>query len=500
MKQAYRYITFVMALLYCGCLFAQTEQPPNILFIIADDLGYGDLQCYGNPVIETPNINRLAADGTMFTQYYSPSPLCAPARAAMLTGRYNHRTGAVDVSSNRGIDRIALSEKTIGDYFQTLGYHTALIGKWHNGLYDTRYLPNNRGFDYFFGFLNGIQDYYRWNLNRNGINEESDGRYLTDVLTNDALSYLELHQEDPFLLVLSYHAPHSPFQAPEKMVRKYRQKANGQYGETVAAIYAMIEVMDQGIGRIMHQLDALGLRQNTIVVFTSDNGPILSGTGVDITTQRFNGALTGMKGWTWEGGVKVPAIIQWPDHLPSGKVFSEPVHGIDWLPTFWELAGRNLSQLPVLDGLSLVPLLKNGKQDALQERPLFFQKNRYYPVKLSDAAVRQGRWKLYWPAIPETMQKENQKDSPSVTKGTTEPHWLMPVDTVIPKWEHVSPLPAKLFDLGADPSERYDVSGKHPGIKKQLQYRYDAWFEDVMVDYERSWAEIKAAERQRHEQ
>ena len=210
MKQAYKGILFIIALLGSGCLFAQTERPPNILFIVADDLGYGDLQCYGNPVLETPNINQLAADGMLFTQYYSPSPLCAPARAALLTGRYNHRTGAVDVSSNRGIDRIALSEKTLGDYFQTLGYHTALIGKWHNGLYDPRYLPNKRGFDYFYGFLNGIQDYYQWNLNRNGINEKSDGRYLTDVLTDDALSYLKTHQEETVLFGVSVPHPAQP--------------------------------------------------------------------------------------------------------------------------------------------------------------------------------------------------------------------------------------------------------------------------------------------------
>ena len=146
-----------------------SERQPNVLFIIADDLGIGDLQCYGNPYVDTPAINSLANDGVLFTDHYAPSPLCAPSRAGYLTGRFNHRTGAVDVPSNRGLDRIALSEKTFGDYFRSAGYATSLIGKWHNGLYCRDYLPHQRGFDLFFGFPNGGQDYWKWNLLRNDV-------------------------------------------------------------------------------------------------------------------------------------------------------------------------------------------------------------------------------------------------------------------------------------------------------------------------------------------
>jgi len=474
-----------------GCVHEQENSlRPNVLFIVADDLGYGDLQCYGNPYIETPNINRLASEGVRLTRYYSPSPLCAPARAALLTGLYNHRTGAIDVSSNRGIDRIALSIKTSGDRMKDIGYATAMIGKWHNGLYDERYLPYNRGFDYFYGFLNGIQDYYDWNLNRNGVNVTSDGTYLTDELTSDAITYVEKYKDDPFFLMVNYHAPHSPFQAPEKIIEKYIKKSNGDYGQTVATIYAMIEVMDTGIGRILDKLDALGIAENTIVIFTSDNGPILTGKSFDNTSVRFNGQWSGMKGWTWEGGIRVPAIVRWTGKIPSAKVLDEPVSGIDWLPTFFDLIGDR-QEPAVFDGISIAPLLQGN---SIEERPLFFQKNRYHPVAHSDAAVELGDWKLYWPAIPETMKKES-KDNVSVREGTTVPHWLMPIDTIIPKWEGVTPLEPRLFNLALDPSENYDISKQNPEIVKEMINRYDGWFEDVMEDYEKSWSEIKALER-----
>ena len=174
--------------------------PTNILFILADDMGYGDIARYGNRYIRTPNLDRLAEDGVTLTQHYSASPLCAPARAALLTGRYNHRTGAVDVPSNRGLDRIALDETTIADVFAGAGYATGMVGKWHNGLHDMRYHPHNRGFQEFLGFLNGGMDYYTRSLDRNGTTERSDGRYLTDVFTDEAVQFIDRHQEEPFFL------------------------------------------------------------------------------------------------------------------------------------------------------------------------------------------------------------------------------------------------------------------------------------------------------------
>jgi len=176
---------------------------PNIVFILADDLGYGDLGLFGNEIVRTPHLDALGREGVVLTQHYSASPLCAPARAALLTGRYNHRTGAVDVPSNRGLDRIALSEKTIGDIFGQAGYRTGMVGKWHNGLHDMRFHPNARGFSEFAGFLNGGMDYYQWVLDRNGSPEPSDGRYLTDVFTAEACDFIHRHREEPFLLYLA---------------------------------------------------------------------------------------------------------------------------------------------------------------------------------------------------------------------------------------------------------------------------------------------------------
>jgi len=315
---------------------ASTSRPPNVLFIVADDLGIGDLACYGNSYISTPRLDRLAAEGIRLSDYYAASPLCAPSRAALLTGRYNHRTGAVDVSSNRGIDRLALSEKTFGDYFRHAGYATALIGKWHNGLYHPRYLPHERGFDLFYGFANGGHDYWQWHLMRNGQTESSDGRYLTDALTDEAIAFVEKNRDRPFALFLAHPAPHSPFQAPQALIDAYLKKGQGTYGKAVATIYAMIEAMDTGIGRVVDRLEELGLHDHTWIVFTSDNGAILGNSGEfpGESTDRFHGPFRGNKDTIYEQGIRVPAIVSWRGRFPSGTVVSTPVHGCDWLPTF----------------------------------------------------------------------------------------------------------------------------------------------------------------------
>jgi arylsulfatase A-like enzyme len=223
---------------------------PNVIFILADDLGWGDLVCYGNPVIDTPVLDALDARGVRFTAHYSPSPLCAPARAGYLTGRFNHRTGAVDVPSNRGLDRIDLSELTFGDWFRQAGYATALLGKWHNGLYAREQLPHHRGFDLFWGFPNGGQDYWRWNVLHNDAVIPHDGRYLTDALNDEAVRFVRTPRDRPFALLLAHHAPHSPLQAPQPLVAKYRSRLGGDPSEAVAVTYAMIEAMHAGLGRV----------------------------------------------------------------------------------------------------------------------------------------------------------------------------------------------------------------------------------------------------------
>lgn len=479
--------------LWCGLVIGglasegqpAATRPPNVLFILADDLGYGDLRCYGNPYVDTPVIDKLAQDGVRLTQHYSPSPLCAPARAGFLTGRFNHRTGAVDVPSNRGLDRMALSEKTFGDYFRHAGYATALIGKWHSGLYCRDYLPHRRGFDLFYGFPNGGQDYWRWHLQRNDAVEKSDGRYMTDVFNEEAIAFIRSCKQKPFALFLAHHAPHQPFQAPEPLVQKYRQRLGQAAGATVAIIYAMIEAMDTGLGKVFQTLKDEGLWEKTIIVFTSDNGAQLGPDGSGGSTMRYHANLSGNKGDVGEQGIRVPAIVCWPGHVAGGQVLNSPAHGCDWLPTLYRLTGATAPQgAKPFDGVDLMPLLQGHATKELENRVLPFQKNRNLPVAHSDAAIRREQWKLYWPGVPATMKKDLAQDNPSYERGLVNPHWEMPLDRAL---EDISKVPGekpRLFDLSADPEEKHNVAAAHPELVAELAKRYDAWFASVIADWQ----------------
>ncbi len=337
---------------------------PNVIVILADDLGYGDLAIYGNPDLKTPHLDRLAGEGLRLTQHYSGSPLCAPARASLLTGRYNHRTGALSVESNRGLDRIALRETTIAEVFKAAGYATGMIGKWHNGLHDMRYHPNQRGFDEFCGFLNGGMDYWDWIIETNSQPQRSDGTYLTDHFTHEAVQFIERHRQNPFFLYLAYNAPHSPLEAPDDLVNAYIE--SGQLNTAVSTLYAMIERMDAGIGRVLDALELHGLADNTLVLFTSDNGPWLGNDkigGDSFSMQRFNGPFRGMKQDVLEGGIRVPAILRWHDGLPSGEEYHDMIHFTDWLPTLAQACGIDRqSDLP-LDGINQLFTLRGERNN-----------------------------------------------------------------------------------------------------------------------------------------
>ncbi len=464
---------------------SQTTRP-NVIFILADDLGVGDLACYNNPYLETPVIDGLAKKGIRLTNCCTGSALSAPSRAAILTGRYNHRTGAIDVSSNRGIDRISLSEKTMGDYFHNAGYATGLIGKWHSGLYNNEYLPFNRGFDLFYGFPNGVQDYRSWNLMRNGVYEKHDGRYLTDVINQEAIKFIESNRNNPFFLFIAHHAPHAPLMAPDSLVQKYKAKNDGTYSDDVATMYAMIEAMDTGLGWVFKKLDELGLSRKTIIVFTSDNGAHILG-----TYARFRAGLSGNKSNVLEEGIRVPGIIVWPGKIKSGITMDTPVAGIDWLPTlFCQTGGKAPENAKPLDGVNLMPVFLQKKTMAKSDKTLYYQLNRYTPVKYSDATVKMGKWKLYWPGVPETMQKDNMRDGPSVAKGTVEEHWEMPIDYELPSYENVVTSSPKLFNLENDPSEKNDVSSDHPALVDSLKILYSNWFDQVNAEWRKSFNEM----------
>lgn len=460
------------------------KQRPNIILVLADDLGYGDIGAFGNDVVRTPNIDDLAATGMAFTQHYSASGLCAPARAALLTGLYNHRTGAVDVPSNRGLDRIHLDCRTMGDVFTAAGYRTGLIGKWHNGLHDLRHHPNNRGFGEFAGFLNGGMDYYDWVLDRNGQPEPADGRYLTDVFTDEAVAFIRRHRAEPFFLILSYNAPHEPHQAPEALIQPYREV--GHLTEQVATVYAMIEQMDAGIGNVRRELARQGLDETTIIVFTSDNGPRLDG-----PLNRYNGPCRGAKGDSLEGGIRVPAIVRWPDNVPAGRHCDAMVHFCDWLPTLASLANTRHALPEPLDGTDISPLLLNPERNVALPRIRCWQRNRYEPVPRCNAAMRDGPWKLVWPMRDGANGKEPD-DGKSYRDGLTSAHRLMPVTNDLPGRDIAPPSEPQLYHIESDPAESRDVAAEHKQRVNDMANSWDAWFEDVTREWKRIYRENTA--------
>jgi arylsulfatase A-like enzyme len=455
----------------------KTEGCANVVLVIADDMGYGDLSLFNDGRCSSPHLDALASAGVCLTQHYSGSPVCAPARASLLTGRYPHRTGAIDTLHGRGLDRIALSEVTIADLFRAAGYRTGLVGKWHNGALDARYHPNARGFDEFAGFSGGFSDYFSYYLDVNGTEVPGDGRYLTDVLTEHAVSFLRRHHRVPFFLVVAYNAPHFPMQAPEEIVQRYVAR-----GETLGAAltYAMIEVMDAGVGRVDETLTELGLTENTIVVFTSDNGPYL-GEVEGVSLDRFNFGLRGSKHYVFEGGIRVPAIVRWPARVEGGRLVQEMSHFTDWLPTLATAAAVGIPDAVRLDGSDVLGVLEGEPADADPVR--FWQSNRYAPRIEGNAAMRDGDWKLVRPAIPATMKVTEADRAIDRALNYRLPERITAVDgSPVPEFEIGAPPEPLLFDLAADPFEQHDLAHAHPERVRRMCAALERWFESVEAD------------------
>jgi arylsulfatase A-like enzyme len=371
---------------------------PNIVLIVADDMGYGDFGCFNYGAPKTPVLDQLVSEGVCLTQHYSASPVCAPARASLLTGRYPHRTGTIDTLETRGLDRLALRERTIADLLRQAGYATGLVGKWHNGAFDSRYHPNRRGLDEFAGFCGGWQPYWKWHLDRNGSLARGDGRYLTDVFTDEAIDFVRRHRSEQFFLYLAYNAPHFPFEARDDDLAMFDD--SGNFTLAVRRIYAMLRCMDRGIGRVLEELDRGGIAENTLVLFTSDNGPQFGGIG-EMCSDRFNCGFAGAKLLVYEGGIRLPMVIRWPAGIAGRRHLHGMVHLTDWLPTLVVLAGGALPADLHIDGVDVAPMLQRqrGKVNPIR----FWQWNRYAPVGECNAAMRDGNWKLVRPAIGELM-------------------------------------------------------------------------------------------------
>lgn len=399
--------------------------PPNIVFILADDLGYRDLSCYGAPQIKTPNIDRIAADGTKFTEFYAAAPVCTPTRAALLTGCYPKRVGLHIGVLNPGTPKgLNPEEITVAELLKAKGYTTACIGKWHLGERPET-LPTSQGFDSYFGMAgpnHGASDLYRDTeiIEKKGAIQLDQ---LTRRYTAEAVAFIERHQADPFFLYVAHGAPHVPLYASADFKGK---SAAGLYGD-------MVEELDGSVGRVMAALKTAGIDGRTLVVFTSDNGP---GDTAAVP-------LHGGKGSTWEGGLRVPCVARWPGVVPPGTRCQEMAVIYDWFPTLAGLAGAPLPARTI-DGRDIWPLVI-GRAGAKSPHDNFV----YYSREGLASAIRAGRWKLHVVAPVERWA------------GKLPPEALL--DTV-----PTDPLPW-LYDLEADIGETKNVAADHPEIAARLR-------------------------------
>lgn len=411
-------------------LFAETSpsQLPNFVLFLADDLGYGDLSCYGSAGIQTPNLDRMAEQGVKLEEFYA-FPTCTPSRAALLTGRYPLRSGLTRVLAPREHFGIPDSEITLGQALESRGYATACIGKWHLGDM-LRYGPNRHGFEYFYGlhYSNDMTlravDWPPLRLYRNEQIIESPARQdtLTQRYTQQAIQFIDRNKASPFFLYLAYTMPHVPLAASAG----FRGKSpDGLYGDAV-------EEIDWSVGQVLAALKARGLDQNTLAVFTSDNGPAIRTEFVKHAGSA--GPFRGGKGTTWEGGTRVPCIARWPGHISAGVDRKGIASLVDIFPTFVEIAGGTLPRDRVIDGKSLVDFMED-KEPSPDNEFFYYSGRRLF-------AVRSGDWKVHF---------IKRKRGPRGHLST-------------PVYCH----PPELYNLETDPGERHNVAGEHPDIIERL--------------------------------
>jgi arylsulfatase A len=402
--------------------FLARSRPPNVVLILSDDQGYGDLSCHGNPHLRTPNLDRFAAQSVEFSRFYV-SPVCAPTRASLLTGRYNIRCGVHGVTGGR--ETMAGDETTLAETLRGRGYRTALIGKWHLGeAYP--HVPHAQGFDHYVGFRTGHWNhYFDALLEHNGKPYPTDG-YIADALTGEALRYLEANRSNPFFLYLAYNTPHTPYQVPDRYFQKYLARGM-QPG--LASIYGMIENLDENVGRLLSGVNRLGLARDTIVIFMTDNGP---------NGERYNAGLRGRKGTVYEGGVRVPFFIRWPGRFQAGRKVNAIAAHIDIYPTLLDLCGAGAPKGRALDGLSLRSLIENARGN-WPDRPIYTH------------SERPGRENAIYPGAIRTQRF-------TLVNG------------------------AELYETEADPGESKDVAASYPEKTRELRDRYRDWFASVIAE------------------
>jgi arylsulfatase A-like enzyme len=412
------FVLWAILLLFPKVTFSQ-KTPPNVLLILSDDQGWGDLACNGNTFVETPNLDKLSKAGASLKNYYV-SPLCAPTRASLLTGRYHLRTGVVSVS--KGLEAMNSNETTLAELFKANNYATGIFGKWHNGKHIGQ-TPMDQGFDQFFGFIGGHwSNYFDTKLQKNDQMVPTTG-YITDVLTNAAINFIDQNKEQPFFCYLPYNAPHSPYQVPDQYFDKY--KAKGLNNE-LATVYGMVDNMDQNIGRLLAYLEEKKLADNTIVIFMTDNGP----NGV-----RYNGIMKGTKSSVNEGGMRVPCYIKWPNVIKPETSIEALTGHIDIYPTLQKLC--SLKQIPTkpLDGIDLSKVLL-GKKTLKDNRFIYSHVNHLnFELPHYPGAVRTPTYRLVYLDSNKPELYNMQKDPSQLTNiAQLEPKTVEKLSKKYLKW------------------------------------------------------------------
>ncbi len=409
--------SFVSAIFFLCCHAAVASPPrPNVIVILTDDLGRGDLGCYGAKDIRTPQLDRMAAEGTRFTDFSVVSALCTPSRAGLMTGRYPGRAGlAAGVLRPDATNGLAKEEITLADLFKSTGYATACIGKWHLG-YQPGMRPLDQGFDSYFGVLHNLDRFEACFYEKEGgvpvlrddkvVERPAEPSRLTALYTHEALEFIERHRDQPFFLYLAHNMPHLPFDASPRFKGK---SARGLYGDVV-------EELDDSTGQILNKLRELGLAEKTMVFFTSDNGP-------ESGTPGSSGDLRGGKHTVFEGGIRMPAIAWWPGRIPAARVSDEFICSLDLFPTFAVLSGADVPGNVTLDGFDIVPVL------------------------LGTAGARSPRTMLY------SFYGINNKRLESMREGY---------------WKLLPGPPVQLYKLARDPGESTNLAEEHPDLVSRL--------------------------------
>jgi arylsulfatase A-like enzyme len=415
--------------LYQKNYFKQQDSKPNIIIIFIDDLGYADLSCQGCTDISTPYIDSIATNGIRFTDGYVSAPVCSPSRAGLFTGKYQQRFGhefnpgpEIHASPEFGLP---LTEVTLAERLKTEGYATGHVGKYHLGFKEEHH-PLQRGFDEFFGFLGGGHSYFPWTSENSSIMRGTDlveeKSYLTDAFTREAVDFIQNHHDNPFFLFLSYNAVHSPLQSILKYLVRFPH-----IEDTDRRIYAaMLAAVDDGVGAILNKLHELDIENDTLIFVLSDNG------GPTPQTTSKNDPLRGYKGDVWEGGIRIPFLMQWKGHLPAGMVYDNPVISLDIFPTILSaVTGKQLEE-KTIDGINLLPFLSISSKNTPHNNLYWRYGNKY--------AIRQGPWKLVY----------NESSVP------------------------------ELFNLDTDISETENLASQKPEIVSQLKEPLQQWNDELM--------------------